>query len=190
MGILRPGLWIFLGAGIICAGLNPPAVAAPKGANLYMGNYGYLLEYPSGFTALPSFADPEKTMETVLFFPSGTPKNKLQESFYGKLGIMRVEVAPIIARTPQGAFRAGLKELRVIIPRTITEGGEKCAVADFPSRFPGAKFTISGGSTPLVQVVLEGAKVTYIFTAAKDNEALRKLIRSLKEIAPTDKPGQ
>jgi hypothetical protein len=128
-------------------------------------------------------------MESVLFFPKGTPQNKLLEPFYGKFGIMRVEVAPIIAHTPQGSFRAGLKELRKAIPQATKEGGEKCAVADFPGPFPGAKFTITGGRTPLVQVVLEGAKVTYIFTAAKDDAALRKLIKSLNEIAPTDKPG-
>ncbi len=112
----------------------------------------------------------------------------MSEPHYGKLGIIRVEVAPIMARTPQGSFRAGLKELRKAIPEAIRQGGEKCVVSEFPAPFPAAKFTISG-STPLVQVVLEGAKVTYIFTGARDNEALRKLIKSLKEIAPTDKPG-
>lgn len=122
-------------------------------------------------------------METVLFFPRGTPQNRLSEPYYGKHGIMRVEVAPIVVNTPEGSFRAGLKELRRAIPRAIGRSGEKCDVTDFPSRFPGAKFTISGG-TPLVQVVLEGAKVTYIFTAAQESEALRELIRSLKEIAP------
>jgi hypothetical protein len=172
------------------AGLPPEKKAPPasKGINAYMGNYGYMLEYPSGYTVLPGFSDPEKTMETVLFFPKGTPPDKLSEPFYGKLGIMRVEAAPIIARTPRGTFRAGLKELRAAIPDAIKRGGEKCVVSDFHSPFPGAKFTISGG-TPLVQVVLEGAKVTYIFTAAKDDAALRTLIKSLKEIAPTDKPG-
>jgi hypothetical protein len=190
MGIRRPGLGILLGAGVLLAMIAAPAAAASKGRNLYMGNFGYLLEYPSGYDVRPSFADPEKTMETVLFFPKGTPPEKLRESFYGKLGIMRVEVAPIIARTPQGVFRAGLEELRVVIPKAIREGGEKCAVSDFSAPFPGAKFTITGGAAPLVQVVLEGAKVTYIFTAAKDNAAFRKLIKSLNEVAPTDKPGQ
>lgn len=179
---------MILAAGMLCAALS--AGAAPKKAgNMYMGNFGYLLEYPSGYTVRPSFSDPEKTMETVLFYPAGTPEDKLRETFYGKLGIMRVEAAPIIARTPQGTFHAGLKELRAIIPKSIRAGGEKCVVTDFPGPFPGAKFTISGGAVPLVQVLLEGAKVTYIFTAGKDDAAFRKLIKSLNEVAPSDKPG-
>jgi len=189
MSIRRTGLRVLLGAGMIWAGLSSPAASAPKGGNVYVGNYGYVLEYPSSYTVLPRFADSEKTMEEALFFPKGTPTDKLSEPFYDRYGIIRVEVAPIIARTPQGSFRAGLKELREAIPGALKRNGEKCAVAGFPSPFPGAKFTISG-RTPLVQVVLEGAKVTYIFTAAKDGKALRKLIKSLREIEPTDRPGR
>lgn len=159
-----------------------------RGVNLFMGNYGYLLEYPAGYTALPSFDDPEKTMERVLLYPKGTPAAELDEKSYGRRGIVRLETAPIVVNTPRGAFRAGLKELRAIIPRALAERGEKCAVEDFPAAFPAAKFTISGG-VPLVQVILEGAKVTYIFTSAKDDARLRKMIKSLKEISPTDKPG-
>ncbi len=69
MKISRSSLSILFGAGLIALGLLSPESAGAKDVNVYMGNYGYLLEYPSGFTALPSFADPEKTMETVLFFP-------------------------------------------------------------------------------------------------------------------------
>jgi hypothetical protein len=159
-----------------------------RGVNLFMGNYGYVLEYPAGYTALPSFDDPEKTMERVLIYPKGTPAAEMDEASYGRRGIVRLETAPIIVRTPRGTFRAGLKELRAIIPESLKERGEKCVVEDFPAALPGAKFTISGG-IPVVQVILEGAKVTYIFTSAKDDARLRKMIKSLKEISPTDRPG-
>lgn len=173
----------FAAASAVCAGAKEG-----KGVNLFMGNYGYLLEYPAGYTALPSFDDPEKTMERVLIYPTGTPASELGEKSYAKRGIVRLEVAPIIARTPRGTFRAGLKELRAIIPEALKEHGEKCVVEKFAASFPAAKFTISGG-TPLVQVILEGAKVTYIFTSAKDDARLRKLIKSLKEVVPSDRPG-
>ncbi len=185
------GLGLFLGAALVVAG---PVLADAKdaktarGVSLFMGNYGYTLEYPAGFTALPSFDDPEKTMERVLFYPQGTPAGRMQEEHYAENGIVRVEVAPIEVRTPQGRFRAGLKELKAVIPETIRRNGEKCTVGKFASPFPAAKFTITG-RTPLVQVILEGAKVTYIFTSAKDDAPLRRLIKSLKEIAPSDKPG-
>jgi hypothetical protein len=177
---------------MICAGLAGAKDAkggkSRQAVNLFVGNYGYVLEYPTSYTALPSFDDPEKTMERVMIYPKGTPVAEMSEKNYGKHGIMRVEAAPIMVRTARGSFRAGLKELTAIIPEALKKNGEKCVVEKFASSFPGNKFTISGG-TPLVQVVLEGAKVTYIFTAAKDDEPLRKLIKSLKEIAPTDKPG-
>ena len=177
-----------LGLGVMMASAGFAVAKDGKGVNLFMGNYGYVLEYPASYTVLPSFDDPEKTMERVMIYPKGTPAAKMSEKNYGKYGIMRVEVAPIMVRTSRGSFRAGLKELTAIIPEALKKNGEKCVVEKFASPFPSNKFTISGG-TPLVQVVLEGAKVTYIFTAAKDDEPLRKLIKSLKEIAPTDKPG-
>jgi len=175
-----------LGVALVSAGIA--GAKEGKGVNLFMGNFGYLLEYPAGYTAMPSFDDPEKTMERVLIFPRGTPDSQLGEDSYARHGIVRLEVAPIIARTPRGSFRAGLKELRAIIPEALKERGEKCVVEKFASPFPAAKFTITGG-TPLVQVILEGAKVTYIFTSAKDDARLRKMIKSLREISPSDKPG-
>ncbi|MDD5302761.1 MAG: hypothetical protein PHS14_06580 [Elusimicrobia bacterium] len=189
MAMKRLGFGLFLGFVLVWAGFAGAKDAkGGKAVNMFMGNYGYVLEFPTTYTALPSFDDPEKTMERVLIYPKGTPAAKMDEKNYGKYGIMRVEVAPIMARTPRGTFRAGLKELTVIIPAALKENGETCVVTKFASPFPAAKFTISGG-IPVVQVVLEGAKVTYIFTAAKDDAPLRNLIKSLKEIAPTDKPG-
>jgi hypothetical protein len=177
-----------LGLAVALAAAGLAGAKEGKGVNLFMGNFGYALEYPAGYTAMPSFDDPEKTMERVLIFPQGTPASEMDEKSYARRGIVRLEVAPIIARTPRGTFRAGLKELRAIIPEALKEHGEKCVVEKFASPFPASKFTITGG-TPLVQVILEGAKVTYIFTSAKDDPRLRKMIKSLKEIAPSDRPG-
>lgn len=181
-----------LAAALLCSGLGGTDFASAKDAksgNMFMGNYGYILEYPADYTALPGFDDPEKTMERVLIYPKRAPATELEERHYAKHGIVRVEVAPIIARTPDGNFRAGLKELTQVIPQALERGGEKCAVSKFKSRFPAAKLTITG-KIPLVQVVVEGAKVTYIFTAAKDDARLRSLIGSLKELAPSEKPGR
>jgi len=186
--------WVFglcLVVGMVWAGLGAAGAKDGKGApavNMFMGNYGYLLEFPTTHTALPSFDDPGKTMERVMIYPKGTPADKMGEENYGKYGIIRVEAAPIMVHTARGSFRAGLKELTEIIPQALKKGGEKCKVEKFASPFQGNKFTITG-RTPLVQVVLEGKLVTYIFTAAKDDAALRKLIKSLKEVAPSDKPG-
>jgi len=180
----------WIGTVLLCAGLGGTELAGAKDAkgaksvNMFMGHHGYSLEYPASYTALPSFDDPEKTMERVVIYPKGTPPDELEEPHYAKRGIVRVEVAPIIARTPQGTFRAGLKELTDIIPKSLERGGENCVVSKFKSRYPANKFTITGGKFPLVQVVLEGAKVTYIFTSAKDDARLKSLIGSLKELAP------
>lgn len=183
----------WLAAGLFFAGMIGTELASAKDAkssksakrvNMFMGHHGYSLEYPASSTARPSFDDPEQTMERVLIFPQGTPPEELEEAHYAKHGIVRVEVAPIIARTPQGTFRAGLKELTDIIPKALARGGEKGVVSKFKSRYPANKITITGGNFPLVQVVVEGAKVTYIFTAAKDDARLKSLIGSLKEHAP------
>lgn len=189
MTMKRRGLVLCLGIGLVWSG----AAGAKEGkgapaVNMFMGNYGYLLEYPTTHTALPSFDDPGKTMERVLIYPKGTPADKMGEENYAKYGIIRLEAAPIQVHTARGSFRAGLKELTEIIPEALKKGGEKCKVEKFASPFPANKFTITG-RTPLVQVVLEGKLVTYIFTAAKDDAALRRLIKSLKEVAPSDKPG-
>lgn len=191
MSMKRWGLGLCLGIGMVWAGAGAAGAKDGKGApavNMFMGNYGYLLEFPTTHTVLPSFDDPGKTMERVMIYPKGTPEDKMIEANYGKYGIIRVEAAPIMVRTAKGSFRAGLKELTAVIPGALKKRGEKCKVEKFASPFPANKFTITG-HTPLVQVVLEGKLVTYIFTAAKDDAALRKLIKSLKEVAPSDKPG-
>lgn len=64
-----------------------------------------------------------KTMDRVLIYPKRTPVSKMDEKFYVEYGIMRVEVAPIGVYTPQGNFRAGLKELRTVIPETLRRAG-------------------------------------------------------------------
>lgn len=179
---------IAVAALLLTAGRSGAAPSRKTAGNLFTGNYGYLLQYPATHTAIASFDDPEKTMERVLIFPPGTPREKMGEENYAKYGIVRVEVAPIMVRAPQGTFRAGLKELLVAIPETLKQNGEKYTVEKYPSALPGAKISIMG-RTPLVQVVLEGKKVTYIFTAGKDGRLLRDLIKSLKEAAPTDRPG-
>lgn len=180
---------VWIAVGLLCAGLGATELAAAKDAkkakavNMFMGHHGYALEYPTTYTALPSFDDPERTMERVLIYPKGTPPDEMEEAHYAKRGIVRVEVAPIIARMGDRTFRAGLKELTDIIPKALERGGEKCVVSKFKSRYPASKFTITG-KIPLVQVVVEGAKVTYIFTSAKDDARLKSLIGSLKELAP------
>ena len=178
------GLYLVAGLGTADAkeGKGAPAV------NMFMGNYGYSLEFPATHTALPGFDDPGKTRERVMIYPKGTPAGEMGEKNYGKHGIIRLDAAPIAVRTARGSFRAGLKELTEFIPVSLKKGGEKCKVEKFDSPFPANKFTITG-RTPLVQVVLEGKLVTYIFTSAKDDVALRQLIKSLKEVAPSDKPG-
>lgn len=181
---------VWMAALLLSTGIIGTEVASAKDAkkaksvNMFMGHHGYSLEYPTSYTALPSFDDPEQTMERVLIYPKGTPPDEMEEAHYAKRGIVRVEVAPIIARMGDRTFRAGLKELTDIIPKALERGGEKGVVSKFKSRYPANKITITGGKFPLVQVVVEGAKVTYIFTAAKDDARLKSLIGSLKELAP------
>lgn len=57
-----------------------------KSVNMFMGHYGYVLEYPTSYTALPSFDDPERTMERVLIYPKGTPPDEMGEPHYAKRG--------------------------------------------------------------------------------------------------------
>lgn len=173
--------------GLLLAGATPAAAARDR-VNVFLGRYGYALEYPAGYTALPGLEDSDPSMEKVLIFPKGTPADRLGEKDFAARRIVRLQVAPLNMRGPRGAYRAGLKEFLVAIPEALRRMGARCAVTKFRAPMPAAMFKISGGVS-LVQVVLEGRKVVYVFTAAEDGPRLRAMIGSLREIAPTDDPG-
>lgn len=165
-----------------------PAKKAP--VNLFMGNYGYTITYPVTHKAYADFDDPGKTFEVAFFYPSSVKREALRdEKSYGKTGVVRVEVAPIVFHGRDGDHRVDLEALRSMMQATLKKRGETFTVKDYPAALPAFRIVVAK-PVPLDQIVLEGKKVTYIVTSAPGNRLVDDLVKSLDEVAPSDAPGR
>ena len=163
--------------------------------NAYFGHYGYVLSLPEGYLAIPRFDDAEKTVEVVWFFPSANKAAALQtqkefngdweESRYGELGMVRLEVVP--RRHPRFGERiVSLDDLRGGMSYALQKAGETFTVHELNGALPGFQLRITAPG-PLVQNVLLGQNVLYVFTSDPSTVVVANLIGSLKELQPHDK---
>ena len=92
-------------AGTDAALIEELAAAPSMGTSGFIGDYGELLQLPAGYKVFAKFQDPSKPQPTEVawFFPQQTPGDFLQremgeghwqESRYGQLGVIRLEVGP------------------------------------------------------------------------------------------------
>lgn len=159
-----------------------------KGPNAFFGHYEYMVILPHGYGAAAEFADPERLVELVHFAPARTVAAYLQgdlasqfeEQQYGSLGIVRLEVTP--KQHPRlGDKPVPFEAFRQAIPATLQERGETFTVKEVPLVYPAFEVHITAPQE-LIQVFIEGRKVVYVFTAGRDDDVLRGLLDSLKEL--------
>jgi hypothetical protein len=149
-----------------------------------MGNYGYLVTYPSDYSARASWGEKEKTQEIVEFFPGTRPPESSEAP-----GLVRLEAQPVNDATGKPI---GLDVwLNHGMAPTMERNGETFTVVGATATIPGIKISISNPKTTakLYQIVLRGKYVLYMFSSY-DEALVESLAHGLAEVQPTDRPGQ
>ena len=133
----------------------------------------------------------------VLFFPRGTSEQILREwltvSFppeaqYERQGLIRLEVIPRNYE-PFGGATADLEAFRRLTAAALNTEGESFTIEDLSLAKPAFRVHVTA-PLPLIQTVIEGEKVMYMFTSAPGNQALESIVTNLSELMPHDDPGQ
>ena len=167
-------------AAVLC-GCSP---AADSGAqNAFVGNFGYIVTYPPGYSARAGWGDKAKTDEIVDFYPGKTAPESSDAP-----GLVRLEARPVLGASGQPI---GLDELLRNMSAAMQRYGETYSVSAATATLPAMKVAISDPKTPakLYQVALRGKFVLYMFSS--HDEALADAFASnLSEVQPTDRPGR
>ena len=190
------GIGAAVAAGAIIA-LDRPAPApadsktAPAGSGgqaderVFHGRYGFVIKLPPDYQALSDVKDPEKTLEVVYVFPKGTDPTLLaNESYYGHMGILRLEVSPL--GHSEGKVRVETVKRGV----TNTLQSRK---ANFESKdnqigeLPGFLVSIKD-PFPLAQAFILGSRVIYVLTGGSEEGKFADVLNSLHEASSTERP--
>lgn len=156
----------------------PSPVPKAPDASAFIGHYGYLVRLPTGYEALPTFKDSQKSVEVVHIFPKGTdPTNFVNEGLYGQLGIVKMEVRPDVLAGQMN----GLETLTRWRETALQNGNEKYSAK--PIKVPplsGTQFFVQS-PFPRVEAYILGEKNRYSFTAGQDDEIFREIVFSLRD---------
>ena len=156
----------------------------------YVGQHGYTLSLPLGYRTLVHPQEREGS-EKVYFFPQnmrrwlhGVLLRDEGEPAYGAFGVIRLDVGSRTIRPPvMGHERFDLEMYRTSLVKSLIKDGEDVSVHDMALALPAIKILITRPRA-LVQVVIEGHDVMYMFTAGKDTPVLQNLVASLRDAAP------
>lgn len=155
--------------------VNAAAPAAAKsGPTGFMGNSGYLMELPAGYTAN---ARMEKETELVYFFPEGTAP-ATDESKYGETGVVRLEVQP----AKMEGKPLTLEIVKKGVSASLKQRKETFTVKDLDVGRPAFQVDITKPAR-LVQLFTRGETMLYVFTGG-DEALVQSLARSVKEVGP------
>lgn len=152
---------------------DKPAGAVKQGGKSgFIGNTGYLLDFPSTHDAAASM---QKNTEVVFFFRKGAQPTA-DESKYKELGMVRLEVmsAPVHQGKP-----VGMEDMKKIVLSTL-EGKKETATAKDISLSLSAFMIDITAPKPIKQLFVRGTKVIYVFTGA-DTELMLSLAGSITE---------
>ena len=162
--------------------------------NAFFGHYNYVITLPAHYLALAKFTDSEKRAEVAWFFPRDTQPAFLraefdgpyQEPLYGRWGIIRLEVIP--KNHPRWAMippELVFKAFQGAIPEELKRRGDTFTMKDMPAARRALQITITK-PVPLVQVLVEGDAVIYMFTTGQETQELHEIIDHLVELKPHD----
>lgn len=164
------------GPAVTAAAGGPPAAPSPAGVkpNAFMGDSGYLLEFPADYDV---YAEMRGRTEIVYFFPKGAgPSN--DESKYAALGLVRLEVIG----TPPGDKKGAeiVTAVKRGVEKSLQQRKEPYTVKDIA--MPGGAFMVHiTQPTDIMQLFLPREKVIYMFTGG-DEDFMLKIAGSIKEV--------
>jgi len=170
------GLVVFALAAVAATWVYVRVHGLQRGASAFVGETGYMVQYPTDYAAASGSSDSDKKNEVVYFFPQGTSIAALKgEAEYGRLGVIRLEVQPRSDLT--------LADVRGAMTESAKKRKETFTQEDRKFSFPAFEMRISA-PLKLVQVVVLGSRSVYLFTAGADGPVLDSLLQSLTETPP------
>lgn len=183
--LMLGGTVAILAAAALAVFQRPPAAPATAGAAAagvsesgFVGQAGYVIKLPPGYSAVQAFKDERRTIEVVHFCRSETdPTNFLDEGLFGQLGIVRLTVSP----SPIPDDLHGLENLSNMVQGRAQQRGEKFTVKNLQiSTLRGIQI-IYEQPFPRVEAYILGRSTLYAFTAGQDDETYRGLLQSLRD---------
>lgn len=156
----------------------PPPAAATVGESAFVGQSGYVIRLPKGYTTVTSFKDEKKVWEVVHFCRVGTdPTNFLNEGLFGQLGIVRLEVEP----SPLAGNLTGVETLSRIVTGRLQARGDKFSIKNIQaSSLRGIQVTTELPN-PGVEAFILGQRSLYRFTAGQEDEIYLDIRNSLRD---------
>ncbi len=150
----------------------PPEPSAP-----YIGNSGYMLKLPNGYSAHSILRDMGKT-EIVFIYPHKVdPSHFNNEGLYGPLGLLRLEVSP--RQLPQSA--AGAAMLKSTVTAQLSKRGDVFTTRELlVGGLPGFVVNISK-PFPSTRAFLIGGKVLYMLVGGNEDRLFNELLESINE---------
>jgi len=153
--------------------LSAASAAAESKPNGFMGNSGYLLEFPGNYDA---FAEMRGRVEMAFFFPKGGQPS-VDESKYKELGLVRLEVIETPPTKKKGAEVAAAVKRGV--EKSLQERRETYTVKDL-ALLNGAFLVHITQPNDILQLFVQGEKVIYMFTGG-DEALMSSLAGSIRE---------
>ncbi|MDD5208474.1 MAG: hypothetical protein PHV36_03745 [Elusimicrobiales bacterium] len=154
--------------------------AAATGKSAFVGDSGYLMEFPSGYEV---YAEMRGKSEIVYFFPKGTRPTD-DERQYKAAGIVRLEVS----RPPEfNGKRATLEDLKKGVQYALRNNKETFTLKDVAMRRTAFQVNILL-PVEITQLFVDGTGVFYSFTGA-DEAFMYSLAESIKETGAARLPG-
>ena len=156
--------------------------AKPPTWNGFVGDSGFVVEYPPGFKADPSFQDPEGKLEVVQFWPKGHCAGRAERDCAARDGWFNLLVIPkdIISRYNHVD---SFSDYVSAVKSQSASGGEKpSASAAKNKRLRGVVLLLGQPAGPFsAMAYFEGKKVYYRFSYDKGNTAIKRVVASLSE---------
>ena len=160
------------------------SVRAGAGENGFMGHYGYLVGYPSSFSAQPSFQGP---IEVVQFMPP--TKCSQDQKACAKLGWVNLSVFPKkLIKDANGMFTYSAF-MDAVLKESKADGEKPTATPMKAGKLGGTTFALASPKGPFDRMVyIEGKKVYYRFAYDSKNKNAEKIVQGLSEVEPNDDP--
>ena len=152
---------------------------APTGKSAFVGDSGYLLDFPSEYDVSPGMRG---NSEVVYFFPKGTRPTE-DERKYKALGMVRLEVSkpPVF-----NGKRATLEDLKKGVRYSLEKNKETFTLKDVPMAREAFQVNITLPNE-ITQLFVDGTGVFYSFTGA-DERLMYSLAESIKETGGSGPP--
>ncbi len=168
--------FLYLKKGPAAGFKEPPGAAggqaALSGKSAFVGDTGYLIEFPSGYEV---YAEMRGNTEIVFFYPKGG-KPTTDESQYKALGMVRLEVS----RPPEfNGKLATLEDLKKGVQYSLKNNKETFTLKEEPIGRAAFQVNITL-PVEIKQLFVDGAGVFYSFTGA-DEAFMYSLAESIKE---------